>query len=219
MEFVTDLLKALETTTAMQRHKISCNSGCNADLWFHGPCTSRSLQDPAKSVTSRLLACNCCSLAALAVVVSAILTSRRWPGVEVIVSLSLPLWDLGRFNWDTRKSWSRGCCSWFAVWKCTILDVSIWGDLAAMLVRHHNRFARICETLVSESPAHWNSVWLIESTPEKLFTWPPEQHLNGDISPVWGATNHYRNRGLRRFWSYSLQCCTPKTKCLFESFG
>ena len=64
---------------------------------------SRSLHDSAKVVISRLLARNCRSLA---VVVSAVFASRRWPfatqrwpGGEVVISRSLPLWgvevDLG----------------------------------------------------------------------------------------------------------------------------
>ena len=108
-----DFLKALETTTAIKRCKISCNSSgdCSvSDLSFHGRCIARSLQDSAEVVISRLLARNCRSLA---VVVSAVFASRRWPfasqrwpGGEVVISRSscLPLWGVGRLNWDTQKS-------------------------------------------------------------------------------------------------------------------
>ena len=106
-----DFLKAHdETTTAIKRRKVSCTSSGNCrifDLSFHGRCISRSLQDSAEVVISRLLAGKCRSLA---VVVSAVFASRRWPfasqrwpGGEVVISRSLPLWGVGRLNWDTRK--------------------------------------------------------------------------------------------------------------------
>ena len=97
-------LKALETTTAMKRRNILCTfcSDCAVfNLSLHGRCISPSLQDSAKVAISRLLARNCCGLA---VVVSAIFASQWWPGGEVVISRSLPLWDLGRRNWDTQKS-------------------------------------------------------------------------------------------------------------------
>ena len=89
--FVRDFVKALETTTARKRHKISCtfcsDSGVS-NLSLHGPCMSRSLQYSAKVFISGLLARNCCSLA---VVVSEMFASRRWPGGEVVISRSLLL--------------------------------------------------------------------------------------------------------------------------------
>ena len=106
-----DFLKALETTTAIKGRKISCNSSGEYSvsyLSFHGRCISRSLQDSAEVVIARLLARNCRSLA---VVVSAVFASRRWtfasqrwPGGELVISRSLPLWGVGMLNWDTRKS-------------------------------------------------------------------------------------------------------------------
>ena len=74
--FFRDLLKALETTTAMKGRKISCifcSDSAVSDLSLHGRCISRSLQNSARVVISQLLACNCCSLA---VVVSAIFASQ-----------------------------------------------------------------------------------------------------------------------------------------------
>ena len=91
-----DFLKALETTTAMKRRKISCNSV--GDRWVSFLVTSRSLhlvgsvQDSAKVVVSWLLARNCCSLA---VVVTSIFVSRWWSGGEAVISRLLRLWDLG----------------------------------------------------------------------------------------------------------------------------
>ena len=68
------MIKALETTTAIKRRKISCTF-CSfyavSNLSFHGCCISRSLHDSAKFVVSWLLA-RCCSLA---VVVSAVCAS------------------------------------------------------------------------------------------------------------------------------------------------
>ena len=108
------LPNAFETTTATKRRKIWCKICTNCavknfcNLSFHGYCISRSLHDSARVVISRLLTRNCCSLA---VVVSATFVSQWWPGGEVLVSRSLLLWDLGGSNWDTRKSWFRGCSS------------------------------------------------------------------------------------------------------------
>ena len=105
---IRDFQKALETTTAMKRHNLTQNLQqlCSFKL-----VTSRSLHDAAKVVISRLLTRDCCSLA---VVVSVIICasmmarwrSRRFTVVAtlVVVSRSLPLWDLGGSNWDTRKS-------------------------------------------------------------------------------------------------------------------
>ena len=62
------------------------------ELSLHGRCMSRSQQDSAKVIISRLLARNCCSLA---VIVGA---SQWWPSREVVFSGSLPLWDLGMLN-------------------------------------------------------------------------------------------------------------------------
>ena len=111
---VRDFQKALEMTTAMKRHKILrkiCSNCAVSSLSLRGRCISRSLHDAAKVVISRLLTRNCCSLA---VVVSVIICasmmarwrSRRFTVVAtlVAVSRSLPLWDLGGSNWDTRKS-------------------------------------------------------------------------------------------------------------------
>ena len=72
-----------------------------SNLSLHGRCVSRSLHDSTKIVISRLLARNCCGLA---VVVGAIFASQSWPGGEVVISRSLPLWHLRGLNWDTRKS-------------------------------------------------------------------------------------------------------------------
>ena len=41
---------------------------------------------------------------AIVVVWRAKFASRRRPGGEVVISQSLPLWGLGRLNWDTRNS-------------------------------------------------------------------------------------------------------------------
>ena len=78
----------------MKRRKVSCNSvgDCWAsDLSLHGRCVLRSWQDSSKVPISRLLAHNCCSLG---VVVSVSFASRWWPCGEVVISRSLPLWDL-----------------------------------------------------------------------------------------------------------------------------
>ena len=102
--FITDFQKALETTTAMKRRKISCKicSDCAvSNLSLHGRCISRSLHDSAKVVISWLLARNCCSLVA---VVGAIFASQSWPGGEVVISRSLPLWHLRGLSWGARKS-------------------------------------------------------------------------------------------------------------------
>ena len=93
-----DFVKAFETTTAINRRKLSCNSGGDywaSDLSFHGRRISRSLQNSVKVFISRLLAPNRCSLA---VVVIAIFASRWWPSGKVVISQSLRLWDLGDWS-------------------------------------------------------------------------------------------------------------------------
>ena len=111
---IRDFQKALETTTAMKRHKILCQicSNCAvSNLSLRGHCISRSLHDAAKVVISRLLTRNCCGLAVVVSVIICLSMMARWRSRRftvvatlVVVSRSLPLWDLGGSNWDTRKS-------------------------------------------------------------------------------------------------------------------
>ena len=72
--FFRDFQKALETTTAMKRHKILrkfCSNCAVSSLSLRGHCISRSLHDSAKVVISRLLTRNCCSVAVVVSVISA----------------------------------------------------------------------------------------------------------------------------------------------------
>ena len=113
-ELVRDFQKALETTTAMKRHKILrniCSNCAVSNLSLRGRCISRSLHDAAKVVISRLLTRNCCGLAVVVSVIVCLSMMARWRSRRftvvatlVVVSRSLPLWDLGGSNWDTRKS-------------------------------------------------------------------------------------------------------------------
>ena len=111
---IRDFQKALETTTAMKRHKILrkiCSNCAVPNLSLRGRCISRSLHDAAKVVISRLLTRNCCGLAVVVSVIICLSMMARWRSRRftvvatlVVVSRSLPLWDLGGSNWDTRKS-------------------------------------------------------------------------------------------------------------------
>ena len=109
-----DFQKALETTTAMKRNKILrkiCSNCAVSNLSLRGRCMSRSLHDAAEVVISRLLTRNCCGLAVVVSVIIFLSMMARWRSRRftvvatlVVVSRSLPLWDLGGSNWDTRKS-------------------------------------------------------------------------------------------------------------------
>ena len=96
---VRDLLKGLETTTAIKRRSISCNSGgdCSvSDLSLHFEVLARLCKSCHFTVVgSQLLyfggrcECNFSSRRWP-------FASRQWPGGEVVISRSLPLLDLGR---------------------------------------------------------------------------------------------------------------------------
>ena len=100
MTLIRDFVKALEATTPMKQRKISCTLCRNcavSNLSLHGSCILRSLQDSAKVVISRLLACSRCSLAVVASPILPVNDGARWRSRHgTVVATSGPRWvELG----------------------------------------------------------------------------------------------------------------------------
>ena len=202
------------------------------DLSLHGRCVSRSLQDSAEVVISRLLARNCRSLA---VVVSAVFASRRWPfasqrwpGGEVVIWRSLPLWGVGRLNWDTRKvvvSWLLFMCCLEVPqsrWKrrqipipqkniveqcsATLASVAATPCRATLVERQLGRVrwgqAKLSKLPFSKLPFSFSLIQQTAKDPEIEGSWSEQRSVTDHPPHLWLHRKIRRNTVEQVFWGF-----------------